>query len=118
MKKIINFLKTLVYGILPAISGGLIVLNTIYIIHNIKSISTGTGWSVVLFFILATIEIVLAVCLLYGLGITQVNANKWIAYKKEITTQTIDSSASDNETSDKATDVSSNKKSNNKHKKS
>lgn len=118
MKKIINFFKTLIYGIMPAITGGLLVLNTIYIIHNIKSISTGTGWSVVLYFVMATIELILAVCLLYELGVTQINTNKWVKYNKEIAAHTIDSGTSDNETSDKATDISSDKKSNSKHKKS
>ena len=119
MKKIINCLKTLVYGILPAISGGLIALDIMYIINNIKSINTGAGWSVVLSFVLALTETILAVCLLYDLGTIQLNSNKWVAHKKEIATQTInDSSTSDNETSDEAADVSSNKKSNSKHKKS
>lgn len=118
MKQIINFLKTLVYGIIPAIAGGLIALDIMYISNNIKSINTGSGWSVVLSFVLALMETILAVILLYELGTIQLNSNQWIAYKKEITTQTIDSGTSDNKTSDETTDISSDKKSNSKHKKS
>lgn len=118
MKKIFNFLKTLLYGILPAISGGLITLAIIYTINNIKSINTGSGWSVVLSFVLAFIEIILVLILLYELGTIQLNSNKWVAHKKELNTQTIDSSTSDNETSGEAINTSSDTKSKSKRKKS
>lgn len=118
MKKIIKFLKTLVYGIIPAIAGGLIALDIMYIINNIKSINTGSGWTVVLSFVLALIETVLTIILLYELGTIQLNSNQWVAYKKAIATQTIDGSSEDCESSDEATDISSDKGSNSKCKKS
>ena len=118
MKKILNFLKTLLYGILPAISGGLIALDIMYIINNIKLINSGSGWSAVWHFTMATIELILAACLLYELGVIQLNSKKWIAHKKEETVNNIDSSSSDCETSDEATDTSFNTKSKSKHKKS
>lgn len=118
MKKIFNFLKTLLYGILPAISGGSIALAIIYIINNIKSINTGSGWSVVGYFTTAIIELILAVYLLYELGVIHLNSNKWIAHKKEQDAQTIDSSSEDSETSNEATDTSSETKSKGKRKKS
>lgn len=117
MKKIFNFLKTLLCGILPAIFGSLITFDIMYIINNIESISTGSGWSVVWCFTIAIIELILVVCLLYELGITQINSAKWIAHKREEATN-IDSSSEDREICDKATDTSSDKKSNNKCKKS
>lgn len=118
MKKIFNFLKTLLYGILPAISGGLITLAIIYTINNIKSINTGSGWSVVWCFTIAIIELILAICLLYELGVIHLNSNKWIAHKREETTDNIDSISADCETFDEATNSSPDKTSNNKRKKS
>lgn len=104
MKKIFNFLKTLLYGILPAISGCSITLAIMYIINNIKSINTGSGWSVVLSFVLALMETILAVYLLYELGVIQLNSKKWIAHKQEETANNIESSSSDCETSDETAD--------------
>lgn len=118
MKKIFNFLKILLYGILPAISGGLIALDIMYIINNIKSINTGSGWSAIGYFTTATIELILAVCLLYELGVIQLNSKKWIAHKKEETVNNINSSSSDCETSDETTNTSSETKSKGKRKKS
>lgn len=118
MKKIINFLKTLVCGIMPAIAGGLIVLDVIYIINNIKLINTGSGWSVVLYFVLAVIESILAVCLLYELGVIQMNSKQWVKYNKANAANTIAGSSEDNETSDEATDTSFGNQSNSKRKKS
>ena len=116
MKKIINILKTFLYSIWPALAGGCIVWDVHYIIKNIQAISTGSGWAVVLYFVLATIEAILAIVLLYELGTIQINSNQWVAYKKAITAQTIDSSPCECETSDEAADTSSDTKS--KHKKS
>lgn len=104
MKKIFNFLKTLLYGILPAISGGLITLDIMYIINNIKLINSGSGWSAVWHFTMVTIVLILAACLLYELGVIQLNSKKWIAHKKEETVNNIDSSSSDCETSDETAD--------------
>jgi hypothetical protein len=111
MKKIFNFLKTLLYSIWSAIAGGCIVLNVYYIIKNIQAINTGSGWTVVLSFVLALMETIITVILLYELGTIQLNSNQWIAYKKTIATQTIDGSPEDYESSDEATDISSDKKS-------
>lgn len=105
MKKILNFFKTLLFGIMPSIAGGCIVWDVHYIIKNIQAISTGSGWSVVLYFVLATIEAILAIILLYELGTIQLNSNKWIAHKKEQDAQTIDSSSCDCETSNEAADT-------------
>ena len=117
MKKIFNFLKTLLCGLLPAISGSLIELGIMYIINNIKSINTASGWYVVGYFTLAIIELILSVCLLYELGLIQLNSSKWIAHKREEAAN-IDSISVDCETSDETADRSSDKKSNNKCKKS
>ena len=107
MKKIFHFLKTLLFSLWAAIAGACVVWGTHYIIKNIRAISTLSGWSVVWSFMLAVIEIVLVLFLLYELGTIQLNSNKWIAHKKEQDAQTIDSSSEDSETSDEATDTSS-----------
>lgn len=118
MKIIINFFKTLLYSIWPALAGGCIVSSMYYIIKNIQAINTGSGWTVVLSFVLALIETVLTIILLYELGTIQLNSNQWVAYKKAIATQTIDGSSEDCESSDEATDISSDKGSKSKCKKS
>ena len=118
MKKIFNFLKILLCGILPAIFGSLITFDIMYIINNIKLIYTASGWDVVGYFITATIEVILAVCLLYQLGVVELNSNKWIMHKREEAANNIDSSPSDCETANETADRSSDKKSNNKCKKS
>lgn len=118
MKKIVNFLKTLLCGIPPAAFGSLITLDIMYIINNIKLIRTASGWYVVGYFITATIEVILAVCLLYQLGVVELNSNKWIMHKREEAVHNIDSSLLDDETANETVDRSSDKKSNNKCKKS
>ena len=118
MKKIINFLKTLLYSIWPTVAGGCIIMNVYHLIKNIQAINTGSGWAVVLSFVLAFMETVLTVMLLYELGTIQLNSNKWMAHKKEIAAQTINDSPEDCETSNESTDISSDKESNNKRKKS
>lgn len=82
MKRILNYLKALLFGIMPAVAGGLITMDVIYIVKNIKIISSGSGWDVVLCFVLALMELVLVIMLLHELGELQLNANKWKAYKK------------------------------------
>ena len=105
MKKILNFFKTLLFGIMPSIAGGCIVLSVCYIIKNIQAITTGSGWHVVHFFVVAVIETILSVALIYELGELQINANNWKAYKRSQAAQTIDSSSCDCETSDEAADT-------------
>ena len=118
MKKIFHFLKTLLFSLWAAIAGACVVWNTYHIIKNICAIGTSSGWSVVWSFVLAVIEIVLVFFLLYELGTIQLNSNKWVAHKKELDTQTTDSSSCDCETSHEATDTSSETKSKGKRKKS
>ena len=111
MKKIFNFLKTLLCGLIPAVFGSLIVFDIMYIINNIKSINTASGWYVVGYFITATIEVILAICLLYQLGVMELNSNKWIMHKREEAANNIDSSPSDCATANETADRSSDKKS-------
>lgn len=118
MKKILHFLKTLLFSLWAAIAGGCIIWYIHLIIKNIRAISTSSGWSVVWSFVIAVIEIILALFLLYDLGTIQLNSNKWVAHKKELDAQTIDSSSCDCETSSEATDTSSETKSKGKRKKS
>lgn len=121
MKKIFNFLKTLLYGIIPALAGGCIVLDVYCIITNIQRITVGSGWEVVLYFALGVTELFFAFVLLLELGHLNIAAKKWYKYLKnnsDKSTDNIDSSTSDCETSDKATDTSSDTKSKSKHKKS
>lgn len=105
MKKILNFLKALLYGILPAIAGGCITLNVYYIINNIQRIASGSGWEVVLYFALGATELFLGLTLLYELGSDRIRAKNWIKYKREQSENNIASSPSDCETSDEATNV-------------
>ena len=116
--KIFNFLKTLLLGVIPAIAGGMITLDVLYIINHIRHIGAGSGWNAVFHFSLALIEFILAVILLYDLGGLQDKANKWIQYKKTQTADNTDSSSCDCETSNEATDTFSETKSKGKRKKS
>ena len=121
MKKIFNFLKALLYGMIPAIAGGAIVLDIYYVIQNIQRVTVGSGWEVVLYFALGVTELFLAFTLLYELGHLSISAKKWHKYLKnnlDESTDNIDSSTSDCETSDEATDTSSDTKSKSKRKKS
>ncbi len=104
MKRILNYLKALLFGIMPAVAGGLITMDVIYVVKNIAIIGSGSGWDVVLCFVLALIELVLAIMLLHELGELQLNANKWKAYKAEQIAQAINGS-SDDETSNEAADT-------------
>ena len=105
MKKIFNFLKTLIRGILPAISGAAVIAGIYYVIRNIQTITTGSGWSVVLSFVLAVVETILCVALLYELGTMNINAKQWNSHKCKEAADTIDGSSDDNETSDEAADA-------------
>ena len=121
MKKIVNFFKALLYGIMPAIAGGCIVLDVVYAARNIKMIGVVSGWNVVLHFVLAVTEIFLAIALLYELGGHQINSRNWTKHVKSIqeeSADTISSSTSDCETSNETTDTSSETKSKSKRKKS
>lgn len=103
MKKIINFLKTLLYGIIPAIAGGAIVMDVYYIIKNIKYITTGSGWIVVSYFILGLVELFLAITLLHALGSINILAKQNSGNIQNNTAKSVDNTTSDsleNETSD------------------
>jgi hypothetical protein len=104
MKKILGFVKTICCGILPAITGGCITLDIIYVINNIQKITTGSGWDVVTYFVLAFIELNLLICILYELGVIYSNCKKWIQYQRSITT---DSNSCDCEASNKSNNTSS-----------
>ena len=99
MKKIFNFLKTLVYGLWPACMGGVIALDVIDCVRNIIDITTCkvSGWNVVLNFILIILECILAILLLYELGRISRNSNNWIAYNNH---QQLDDAASDENIND------------------
>jgi hypothetical protein len=103
MKKVFNFLKTLLNGSLPAIAGGLIAFDIIFIINNIQKIAAGSGWPVVQYFVLALTEAFLLICMWYELGVISTNSKNWIKYKRSLDAQTIDSSSCDCETSNEAT---------------
>jgi hypothetical protein len=121
MKKILKFIKTFLLGIFPALSGSLVALDVYFAIRNIQLINVSSGWPVVYYFALAATEIFLGACLIYELGDMYINSRNWTRYIKHIeaeTADTIDSSASDNETSGEATDTSSETKSKGKRKKS
>ena len=108
MKKIINILKTLLYGIWPALAGGCIAMDVYYFIRNIQNITTHSSWIVIYYFILAAAELFLAIALLYECGKMQLNAKKWLAYTqyKELDeADNIDGSSDDCETSDEAADI-------------
>jgi predicted PurR-regulated permease PerM len=108
MKKILNFFKTLLSGILPALLGGFVCLEVWYIYNNIVKIATGNGWSVVLSFILAVIEFILVIVTLYEMGELAINAKRWKKYlksKEEEIVNNIDGSSDDCETSDEAADI-------------
>jgi hypothetical protein len=118
MKTIFKFFKTLLYSIWPTLAGFCIAGDIHCIIRNIRAINTGSGWNVVLSFVLVVMEITLAIILLYELGWHQINSKNWVEYKKAIDAQTTDSSSCDCETSNEATDTSSDAKSKSKRKKS
>lgn len=99
MKTIINFFKTILYGIIPAISGGVIVLNIYYVVKNFHRITTGSGWDAVLYFILGSVEIFLTVALLYELGSLNMLAGKW---QKHLKNNSNVDNETENETSDMA----------------
>jgi cytochrome b subunit of formate dehydrogenase len=106
MKKIFNFLKTLLCGLVPALAGGMIFIDIKYIIYNIHKIATGSGWIVVYYFILTFVEFILAICLLYDIGIINRNSKDWIQHKKACIDNTISGSSLENETSDEVADIS------------
>ena len=121
MKKILNFFKTFLSGVLPTFLGGSVCLAVWYIYNNIVKIATGNGWSVVLSFVLAVIEFILVIMMLYEMGELTINAKRWKKYlksKEEEIVNTIDGSSKENETSNEATDTSSETKSKGKRKKS
>lgn len=102
MKKIFNFFKTLVYGIIPAIAGAAMAMDIYFVIKNIHNISTGSGWTVVCYFILGATELFLAIMLLYELGSLNMLAGNWKKYTKNNPPESTDDNISgkENETSD------------------
>lgn len=105
MKNIFKIIKTLIRGVMPAISGGLIVLDIMYFVKNIQNITAGSGWNAILYFMVALAELFLALALLYELGELQANSNNWTRYIKnrEIeAANTTDGSSEEYETSDEA----------------
>ena len=117
MKRIFNLLKMLLSGVVPAVAGGIIVCGIWRAAINMMSIAYESGWSVVLSFVLAVLELILVVLILYKLGNIQHNSKKWIAHKKAEAAQNNNSSSSDCETSGEATDTSSDTKSKSRRKK-
>ena len=107
MKKFLYFLKSLVVGIWPTAIGVLIAWDMHCIVNNIRSIPYMSGWPVVWVFCLTIVLILLTAWFLSGLGNMVLESNKWVKYTQQQKAQTIDSSSSDIETSDKATDTSS-----------
>jgi hypothetical protein len=105
LNKIVQFFQTLAYGFMPAIAGGCITMDVYYIIKNIQEITVGSGWSVVLNFVYATSELILAIILLYRLGQIQMNSKEWLLHKRLQTANTINSGSLDCETSDEAVDI-------------
>lgn len=102
MKKIFNYFKTLIYGIIPAIAGMGIAINIYYVIRNIQHISAGSGWAVVYYFALGATELFLAITLLYELGSLNILAGNWKKHLKNNASESADTSISGNgnETSD------------------
>ena len=77
-------------------------------IRNIQNITTHSSWIVIYYFILAVVELTLALILLYQCGEVQFDAKKWRAYTKykELDeADNIDGSSDDCETSDEAADI-------------
>ena len=105
LNKIAQFFQTLAYGLMPAIAGGCITMYVYYVIKNIREITVGSGWSVVLNFVYATLEFILAIILLYQLGQIQMNSKEWLLHKRLQTANTIDSGSLDCKTSDEAADI-------------
>jgi hypothetical protein len=105
MKKILNFLKALLFGIYPTICGVFIGCSTYYVIKHLRLITTGSGWSVVWHFLIAIIEAFCVIFWWYELGTMCLNARKWNLHKKEISADTIDGSSEDCKTSDESTDI-------------
>lgn len=118
MKKIWNFIVMFLRGIIPAMAGHMVVVDVYFVVRNIIAITTSSGWNVVYYFCMAVLEIILALALLCELGRHDANSNNWTKYKKAQAADNIDSSSEDSETSDEATDTSSNAQPRGKRKKS
>lgn len=102
MKKVITFLKNVILGIMPTLLGVFVGIGVYYIFQNITNITKGSGWSVVLYFILASVECVLVILAMYILGKTKSNSNKWIKHTKEVSEDTINGGSDESKTSDDA----------------
>ena len=93
MKKIFNFLKMVFIGTIPAVSGGLITTSIVLIVRNVQAISVASGWTVVLHFVYAALEAILAVLMLYELGDMYTKYKNWMMYKAEVAGNTTNDSS-------------------------
>jgi uncharacterized membrane protein len=121
LSKILQFFKTLAYGLYPAVLGLVVAAETHYAAQHIIGVTSGSGWPVVGHFLAAIVEIAMVIILLLVLGDMHITSNNWIVLRKHTeqeSTQTTDSSSDENETSDETTDTSSKTKSKGKRKKS
>lgn len=108
LKKIFKFFKRILLGLLPAAQGAIIVFNLQKAITCFKLTATSQGWTAVVFCFEALCYLALMCWFLYDLGKDCNDAMDWRVYKRNELAQTIDSSSEENETSDEATDTSSN----------
>lgn len=109
-KKIVNILKTMFYGITPLAYGGCTTLSIFYIVRHLLIIPSTSGWTTIAHFSIMFMEIVLSIIALYELGIMRINSNNWILHMKHKhcdVEHNNNSSTSDSETSDEATNTSS-----------
>lgn len=81
MRKILKCLKIFFHGIIISCMGTVVGLNLIACIINIQSISTGSGWIIVWYFIRLLIYTLFLLALVYYLGSLSVSSTEWIAYK-------------------------------------
>lgn len=107
MKAFLKFFRNMMIGIPVACIGASIAISIRYIVDNFIDISTGSGWSVVLSFILVLLEICLVCILLHDAGTIWLNARKWTRYKRNEDANTTNGSSEDSETSNEAAGTSS-----------
>ena len=107
MKKFLTFIKRVLLGLLPAAQGAIVVYGLQKAITCFKITTVSQGWAAVLFCFEALSFLALMLWFLYDLGKDCHDAMDWRAHKREEAVQTIDGSSDDCETSDEATDTSS-----------
>jgi uncharacterized protein HemY len=101
IKKILSLFKTVLAGIWSAILGACIVGDAIMLIDCIKKITNGSGWSVVISFILSVCHVILILGFLRCLGRNAIDAKMWKAYKH---TQSVNNNT-DNEDKSESSNV-------------